>query len=153
MKTVWTMLTVLALVLFVSATALADGSTWGKLKRTYGPDVSQKIDRGGTATPQGYSVRIKPYLVDEHWRDPNNPGSGEHVVMYFYLPGRYQHNFTRLWQGYWRDWLDRWMIRRNVGSGYEEIRLFADGWFWWGHRAMRPWLSAWSISQDYELVW
>lgn len=151
--------TLLALLAFVGlilptvGSAETEPSTWGRIKSQFqaapGEAQSPPPPSGGLGTLV-YSTR--PAWVNEHWRDPNNPGSGEHVVMFFIVSdSRNPWSATRLWRGYRRDWLDRWMLwQRPYGAGLQAIMLFADGSWWWWHRI---WNTAPGLAAQFELVW
>ncbi|MBI3956807.1 MAG: hypothetical protein HY340_02355 [Candidatus Kerfeldbacteria bacterium] len=127
-------------------------TTWGNIKALYHP-----LGIGAEPVPQPGGIgtdviRVRPLFVNEHWRDPNNPNSGEHVVMFFvFTDSRNPYAAVRLWQGYQRDWLNRWqMWQRPYGAGLQTAMLFADGTWWWWHRI---WNSAPGLASQFELVW
>lgn len=145
--------------------------SWGQLKVLYGPDTPKtaqpapadqlsmqsvnpnapaQIIKPGAEMNRVTSWRVRPYGVNEFWVDPNNPGSGKHVVMFFRISTNMcRYPAGRLWQSYERDWLNGWQLWvRYPSANTAEYMLFASGGWWWGHRL---WNSAWGLSQQFEL--
>ncbi|MFH0829034.1 MAG: hypothetical protein V1907_02550 [Candidatus Kerfeldbacteria bacterium] len=137
-------------------------ASWGQIKALYrGSALAEPVQtvpigsgpaliKPGPMPTRVTGWQVKPYAVNEFWRDPNNPGSGYHVVMFFRInTNMCRAPVGRLWKDYERDWLNGWMLWvRYPTANTEELMLFADGSFWWGHRL---WSSAWGLSQQFEL--
>lgn len=142
-------------------------TTWGALKTKFSHPVSTPeqtiptqsipsetgraiVRPGAEMSTASYSIRVRPYAVNEFWRDPNNLGSGAHVVMFF----RFNTNMSRsiklrLYEGSEHAWLNGWLYRVHYPSpGVQEVMLFADGHFWWAYRFIYGW---WGLSQRFEL--
>lgn len=174
MNRMWSRVILVTLGAAILVAGVADAqnvvrSSWGQVKSIYRPDAPQsvqqvpaeqlsmrptaenettKITKPGATINRVTSWRVKPYKVDEFWRDPNNP-SKYHVVMFFRITtNACRYPVGRLWQGYEHDWLNNWMLWvRYPSANTVEYMLFAEGWWWWGHRTW----SAWNMSQQFEL--
>lgn len=64
---------------------------------------------------------------NSHWVDPNNPGSGEHVVAWFYcndpIPtGTWQVTTDIMWNA------SNWLVWEGGGNTYQ---VFIEGWYYW----------------------
>lgn len=142
--------------LLVSAVAMAGPSTWGSLRHLYGSELSMSPLRLRTSNPtiQSLGISGRPYAVDEHWKDPNNPSSGEHVVLYFALQANMCVPVSqRLYNGSTQPWLNSSMLWVDqIGSNTMRYRLFIDGSWWWWTRTYTL-QSAWNLSQRFQLVW
>lgn len=136
-------------------------TTWGALKAKYRPNVptpSQSVNETGRATTKpgaemsavNYSIRIRPYAVNEFWVDPNNPSSGKHVVLFF----RFETNMSReiklrLYANQVRTDFNSWQAWYSYPTANtQEVKFFVDGRFWWINRLI---YSPWVLSQRFEL--
>lgn len=71
---------------------------------------------------------------NDHWVDPNNPGSGEHVVGWYDCYDEFYTYGNN--QGYWQvlddqDNVTGWMVWPNGNKRYQ---VFVDGWYYWPRR-------------------
>lgn len=118
------------------------------------PSLSTTAESPETISPgcNNHGISTRPLAYNEHWVDPANPASGEHVVLFFRVPDSISPNcLIRKWQGYERDWLDRYMLwAQPIGAGDQRIMLFIYGWWWWPRR---PLYSAATIASEFEIIW
>lgn len=64
---------------------------------------------------------------NSQWTDPNNPGSGKHVVAWFYCTSTIPTGTWEVTTDIMYDASD-WMVWSNGGNNYQ---VFIDGWYYW----------------------
>ncbi len=81
---------------------------------------------------------------DDYWIDPNNPGSGDHVVAWFHCSDAFATGYWTVttdlpWTGYERNWMV-W----DLGSA--NYQVFIDGWYYWP-------LVSWGGFEPWEAIY
>lgn len=96
-------------------------------------DSSDTDEEVSTITePISYLCSSQGY--NENWVDPKNPGSGKHVVKYFYCGQLYTFPHAVTTWGY--KWPmsgnpSGWMVWQTSPSTFQ---VFIDGYYYWPHR-------------------
>lgn len=147
MKRFFTIGIALLLLTVVSVSAFAEPTTWGKLRRVYGPEQIQKIDQGRTATPQ--AIRTTGYQAYQTRWDWDS--KGPHFCLDFYIPHstysirRYAGISTSGYDGGINAWDDG---RVNLGNGWDRYTILVPKTLRWNYW----YINAWDFSR-YFWVW
>lgn len=142
--------------LAVPLAGCSDSPTAPKADVAQVSDSAQGVSRPPASPAATYSYVVRPYYVDEHWRDPKNP-SQEHVVMWFWSSCSMSRPYptARFYNGQQYDWLNKWMIwpsrgGGNISSNCQTYMLFADGWWWYTHKIF---ISKETLASRFQLAW
>lgn len=84
---------------------------------------------------------------DEYWVDPNNPGSGEHVVIWYHCDDNFATPIMTYATVDVEGIESGWMVWQ---SGDKTYMVFANGTYWW-YRRWVMWDSPSEIIADIDL--
>lgn len=118
-RKIFSALAALFLLLFVGACAIEDA------------DVASAEDEeevGVVASPLSYLCSSQGY--NENWVDPKNPGSGKHVVKYFYCGQLYTFPHATADWNYFGN-ATKWMVWQTSPTTFQ---VFIDGYYYWPYR-------------------